>query len=65
AGEGALLVDPRDTAALAAALRRVAGEDDLRRALIRAGYANGPRFTWAAAARQTLAMLLQVAGQVN
>ena len=65
AGEGALLVDPRDTAALAVALRRVAGEDDLRRALIRAGYANGPRFTWAAAARQTLAMLLQVAGQVN
>ena len=63
AGEGALLIDPRDTAALSAALRRVAGEDDLRRELIRAGYINCARFTWAGAAAQTLELLVQVAGK--
>ena len=63
AGEGALLVDPLDTAALAAALRRVAGEEDLRRALIRAGYVNCARFTWATAAAQTMAILVHAAGE--
>ena len=62
AGEGALLVDPLDTAALAAALRRVAGDEDLRRRLIRAGGDNCARFTWTRAAEQTLDILIQAAG---
>lgn len=62
AGEGALLVDPLDTAALAAALRRVAMEDGLRRALVRAGDANTRRFTWAGAAAQALDVLVAAAG---
>ncbi len=57
AGDGALLVDPLDTAALAAAMRRLTADASLRDALIARGYANLGRFTWDEAARQTLAVL--------
>ena len=57
AGDGALLVDPLDTAALAAGLRRLASDAALREALIAEGYANLARFTWKKAARQTLSVL--------
>ncbi len=57
AGAGALLVDPQDTAALAAALRRVATDAGLRRALVERGHANLGRFSWAEAAQKVLAVL--------
>ncbi len=60
AGEGALLVDPLDTAALAAAMRRVVEDEELRMQLIEEGRVNLPRFTWANAAEQSLAILENV-----
>jgi glycosyltransferase involved in cell wall biosynthesis len=45
AGQAALLVDPLDVAAIAAALRRIVADEALHRALAVAGRANAERFT--------------------
>lgn len=57
AGDGALLIDPLDTAKLAAGIERIAGDGRLRAALTDAGYANVLRFDWERAAAQTLTAL--------
>jgi glycosyltransferase involved in cell wall biosynthesis len=57
AGEGALLVDPLDTDAIAAGLLRLAGDPVLRARLQAAGFANLQRFSWQRCARETLAVL--------
>ena len=59
AGDGALLVDPLDTAALTAAIQQVIMDADLRRRLIVQGQVNAARFTWEKAARQTLEAFCQ------
>ncbi len=51
AGEAALLVDPLDVDAMAAAMGRVVGDESLRAK----GYDQARRFTWEAAARAALA----------
>lgn len=62
AGDGALLVDPTDSAALASGLRRLLTEPALAERLRAAGFANVQRFSWERCARETLAVLEQ-AGQ--
>lgn len=62
AGEGALLVDPLDTTAIAAGLLRLIEDEPLREHLRAAGYANLRRFSWQRCARETLAVL-EVAGE--
>jgi glycosyltransferase involved in cell wall biosynthesis len=57
AGEGALLVDPLDVAALAEAMRRLVSDEAWRGALIAKGYANLARFNWDDTAAKTLAIL--------
>jgi glycosyltransferase involved in cell wall biosynthesis len=57
AGEGALLVDPLDTAAIAAGLLRLADDATLRSQLRVAGFANLRRFSWQRCAQETLAVL--------
>ncbi len=57
AGDVALLVDPRDTAALAEGMRRLVADEPLRHRLIAKGYANLARFRWEDAAAQTLGVL--------
>jgi glycosyltransferase involved in cell wall biosynthesis len=54
AGEGALLVDPQDTTAIATAMQRIAADLTLREALIERGFANVRRFSWAACAQIVL-----------
>ena len=54
AGEAALLVDPTDTAAIAAALRRVLADEALRHDLIRKGQERAAQFSWTRAAAETL-----------
>ena len=54
-GEAALLVDPLDVDAIAAALRRVLGEKELAAELVRMGFAQSARFTWRDCAQKTLA----------
>jgi glycosyltransferase involved in cell wall biosynthesis len=53
AGDAARLVDPEDTESLGAALRLLAGKEDLRRDLAWRGLARARLFTWEKAARET------------
>lgn len=59
AGQAALLVDPHDPHALAAAMIEVLADPALHSRLRAAGLARAARFTWQAAARQTLAVYQQ------
>ena len=53
AGDAALLVDPEDTAQLAAVLRQLTGDAELREELARRGKARVQTFTWDKAVRAT------------
>ncbi len=61
AGDAALLVDPTDVEAIAAAMLRLSRDEPLRQQLIAAGHANVARFSWQKAARETMAVLLRAA----
>ncbi len=54
AGAAALLVDPRDSAAIGDALERILDNGGLRKDLIEKGLARAARFSWEAMARRTL-----------
>jgi glycosyltransferase involved in cell wall biosynthesis len=54
AGDGALLVDPEDTAAIANAMQRIATEPELCDELIERGLANVDRFSWENCARTVM-----------
>lgn len=62
-GKAGIVVEPRDPARLAAALRAVWGEEAIRRQLVRhaAERAAGPRRTWADVARETRAVYAEAA----
>jgi glycosyltransferase involved in cell wall biosynthesis len=62
-GSAALLVDPHDSGALAAAIERVLGDQPLRDDLRRRGLARAAQFGWARAAQETLAAYRQAIGQ--
>jgi glycosyltransferase involved in cell wall biosynthesis len=53
AGDAAVLVDPEDPAAMAAQLRLLTDNEDLRAGLIQRGLARAREFTWEKAALQT------------
>lgn len=61
--EAAVLVDPDDVAALAAAVRRVAHDDALRATLIERGRRRVAALTWRAAALGTYAVLAEAASR--
>jgi len=50
AGDGALLVDPRDSTAIARAMQRLVCDPELRAKLIERGFSNVDRFSWQACA---------------
>ena len=54
AGDAALLFDPLDPGAIAAAIGRLLSDDALRARLARDGPARASRFTWLATAEATL-----------
>ncbi len=58
AGDAALLVDPCDTDAIAAALRRLAADAPLRASLRARGLERAAGFTWERTARETLDVLM-------
>ncbi|HSN74689.1 MAG TPA: glycosyltransferase family 1 protein [Anaerolineae bacterium] len=60
AGQAALLVDPHDTAGLAAAMIQILADRALHSRLRAAGLARAAEFTWQAAAEQTLAVYRQM-----
>jgi glycosyltransferase involved in cell wall biosynthesis len=55
AGDAALLFDPADTAAIAAAIERLLGDAGLRERLSAAGRARAAAFSWERTARETVA----------
>lgn len=57
AGEAAVLVDPRDTAAIAEGLAQLFDDEDLRAMLSAAGLIRASKFTWERTARLTAAAL--------
>jgi glycosyltransferase involved in cell wall biosynthesis len=57
AGDAALLVDPADSAAIAAGMARLATEAALRAELRARGLARAAQFTWNRCAEETLAVL--------
>jgi glycosyltransferase involved in cell wall biosynthesis len=59
AGDAALLVDPEDTAAIAAGIARLAADQLLRDDLRTRGLARAALFTWARCAEETLRVLLK------
>lgn len=61
AGDAALLVDPTDVDAIAAAMLRLSRDEALRTRLIAAGHENVKRFSWQKAAAETLAVLEEAA----
>jgi len=54
AGDGALLVDPRDSEAIHHALEKILEDSSLRKGLIEKGLDQAARFNWEETARQTL-----------
>jgi glycosyltransferase involved in cell wall biosynthesis len=61
AGDAAVLVDPTDTAAIAAGLRRLLGDRALRERLAGLGRERARAFSWTRCARETLAVLERAA----
>jgi glycosyltransferase involved in cell wall biosynthesis len=61
--DAALLVDPHDDTAVAAALDRVLVDLPLRDRLVEAGLALARRHSWAQTARRTREVLLEAAGR--
>ena len=61
AGDAALLIDPLDTTALAAALARLLADESLRVSLVARGYEQARRFSWERAARQVLSIIEELA----
>ena len=57
AGDGAILVDPLDPAAIADGLASAVGDPEVRAELIARGRANVARFSWDKCARQILSLL--------
>jgi glycosyltransferase involved in cell wall biosynthesis len=61
-GEGGLLFDPADPAAIASAIERIALDETLRGELVRKGSENAEEYTWEATAEATLRVLREAAG---
>ncbi len=61
-GEAGLLVDPLDVAGWTTAMRRLLEDDSLRHRLREAGLRRASRFTWEAAGRTWLDLVLKEAG---
>lgn len=53
-GDAALAVDPRSVQEISSALQRLLGDEDLARALARAGVDRAAGFSWSEAARRTI-----------
>ncbi len=63
AGEGALLVNPLDEAAITEGLRRLLEDETLRAQIIQRGRENLRRFSWARTARRLAALMEAMVGE--
>jgi glycosyltransferase involved in cell wall biosynthesis len=60
AGEAAVLIDPLSVESIADGLKRIAGDETLRRSLIDRGYVQAGKFSWQACADVVLKVIQQV-----
>lgn len=60
-GDGALLVNPLETAEIAAAMQHLATDAPVRQTLVQKGFENVKRFSWQKTAEHLLALLEQIA----
>ena len=60
-GNSAVLVDPENVNSIADGIKKVLTNEELRRDLIKKGYANAKRFSWQKCAQQTIDTLGKVA----
>jgi len=65
AGDGAILVDPRNVSEIAAAMRRVAEDEPFAADLRQRGLARAKLFTWAKCAGQTWEVYREAFGKEN
>jgi glycosyltransferase involved in cell wall biosynthesis len=65
AGEAALTFDPQDVEAMAEAIGRLLGDEDLRQHMAQAGLVQAASFTWEKTAALTLAVYRQVLEQAG
>jgi glycosyltransferase involved in cell wall biosynthesis len=63
AGDAALLIDPGDVESIADGLRRLSGDEALRKRLAEAGPPRAARFRWDESARRTAAALRRAGGE--
>jgi glycosyltransferase involved in cell wall biosynthesis len=61
-GDAAVLIDPMDAGAIADALARVLGDDDLRAQLIQRGHERARAFSWARSVARIREVYVEVAG---
>lgn len=61
AGDAGILIDPHDSLALAAAVKKIIAEPDYRDELIRQGKAIAREYSWQKSARATLDVIIQTA----
>jgi glycosyltransferase involved in cell wall biosynthesis len=61
AGDAAILVDPQDTKAIAAAICHIMSDTQLQKALSQKGLARAAQFSWDKCQQETLALLQCVA----
>lgn len=61
AGDAALLVNPHNTAAIAAAMFRMDSEPELRQELIKKGYLNAAKYSWKTSGEKMWQMIEQIA----
>jgi len=61
AGDAALLVNPHNTTAIAAAMFRMDSEPDLRQELIKKGYLNAAKYSWKTSGEKMWQMIEQIA----
>ena len=59
AGEGAILIDPKNIEDMAEGIYKVISDEKLKRDLIEKGYENIKRFSWQKCAEETLKLLLE------
>ena len=59
AGEGAILIDPKNIESIASGIYKIISDEKLKRDLIEKGYENIKRFSWQKCAQETLKILVE------
>ncbi|MBI3671560.1 glycosyltransferase family 4 protein [Candidatus Azambacteria bacterium] len=59
AGDGALMIDPKDSEEMAEAIYKISSDENLRKNLIEKGFKNAEKYSWERCAKETLDIILK------